>query len=229
MKSQPVIKATALSKKYIMGAHEFYALRNIDLEIKQGEFIAVLGPSGSGKSTLLNLLGGFDRQTDGVITVYGHDLRSLSDKKMSLYRNKTVGFVFQSFHLNPSLTALENVAVPLIYARIKRSLRPEIAQEALNEVSLTDRMHHRPSQLSGGQRQRVSIARAIVNRPQIILADEPTGNLDSASGRRIIELLHKLKDDGYTIIMVTHNSKQAVSADRLIELRDGRIVKDVVQ
>lgn len=221
-----IIKALDIVKRYEMGSTALNALDKVSAEIDKGEFLAILGPSGSGKSTLMNIIGGLDKPEEGSICVRGKDLSELSDREMSLYRNKTVGFVFQSFNLDNNLTALENVMLPLMYAGVKRSLRREIAYEALNSVGLSDRVSHRPSELSGGQSQRVSIARAIVNRPEIILADEPTGNLDTHSGEMIIELLDKLNSEGYTVIMVTHNPNQAKNTNRIIEIQDGKIVRD---
>ncbi len=220
------IKALAVTKFYEMGYSRLSALDRITTTINKGEFIAILGPSGSGKSTLMNLIGGLDLPEQGKIFVKGQDLSKLCDKEMSLYRNKTVGFVFQSFNLDNSLTAIENVMLPLMYAGVSRSKRADIAYEALSNVGLSDRVKHRPSELSGGQRQRVSIARAIVNQPEIILADEPTGNLDTQSGEMVLNLLQELNKKGYTIIMVTHNPLQANYANRVIEICDGKIVRD---
>lgn len=224
--SNSFIKALAVTKYYEMGASKLCALDKITTTIDKGEFLAILGPSGSGKSTLMNLIGGLDLPEEGKIFVKGQDLSKLNDKEMSLYRNKTVGFVFQSFNLDNSLTAMENVILPLMYAGVPRSKREDIAYEALSCVGLSNRVKHRPSELSGGQRQRVSIARAIVNKPEIILADEPTGNLDTHSGEMVINLLQDLNKKGYTIIMVTHNPLQAELANRVIEICDGKIVRD---
>jgi putative ABC transport system ATP-binding protein len=222
----PFIQAIDVTKRYQMGNSTLCALDRVSTDIEKGEFLAVLGPSGSGKSTLMNLLGGLDVPENGNLYVKGKDLSKLSDNEMSSYRNKTVGFVFQSFNLDNSLTAIENVTLPLMYAGIRRSLRKEMAFEALKSVGLSDRINHRPSELSGGQRQRVSIARAIVNRPEIVLADEPTGNLDTHSGEMVMDLLKSLNSEGFTIVMVTHNPVQARLANRVIEIIDGKIVRD---
>lgn len=224
-----IIKAKNVTKCYKTGNNDLYALDDVSLDINSGDFIAILGPSGSGKSTLMNMIGGLDKPDCGDIEIDGYSLKKMNDNAMSKYRNGVIGFVFQSFNLDNSLTALENVMLPLLYARIQRKKRSEKAAYALERVGLADRMTHKPSELSGGQKQRVSVARAIVNNPRIILADEPTGNLDIASGAMVISLLKELNKSGYTIIMVTHNSEQAKAANRVIEICDGRITSDVTE
>lgn len=222
-----IINIEEISKIYRQGSDELKALDHVSLRVSEGEFISILGASGSGKSTLMNIIGGLDKPTSGKVVVEGCDLSRLGDSQMSRYRNKTVGFVFQSFNLDGSLTALENVMLPLVYANVRHEQRRKQAAVALERVGLFDRQKHLPGQLSGGQKQRVSMARAIVNHPKIILADEPTGNLDIKSGRMIIKLLRDLCCAGYTILMVTHNRQQANATDRIIEISDGRIVKDI--
>jgi putative ABC transport system ATP-binding protein len=195
----------------------------VSLEVKAGEFVAIVGPSGSGKSTLMNMIGGLDRPTSGSVIIDGEDISCYKDKKMASFRNQKIGFVFQSFNLEPTMTAIENVMVPLMLSGTPEKLRKDRAAEVLEKLGLADRMKHKPTELSGGQRQRVSIARALVNKPKIILADEPTGNLDSKSGKSVMELLTKLKGQGYTIVMVTHNNSEAFYADRVIKINDGII------
>lgn len=223
---QSIIEISGVSKLYRQGADVVRALDGVSLSVAPGEFVSILGESGSGKSTLMNIIGGLDKPSRGQVLVEGDDLSRMNDRQMSRYRNKTVGFVFQNFNLDGSLTALENVMLPLMYADVRREQRRKQAALALERVGLSDRMHHLPSQLSGGQKQRVSMARAIVNHPKIILADEPTGNLDVKSGRLVILLLRELNSMGYTILMVTHNRQQANTTDRIIEISDGRIIKD---
>ncbi|SNX53965.1 ABC transporter ATP-binding protein [Thermoanaerobacterium sp. RBIITD] len=218
-----MIEVNKVFKFYQMGKEQVAALNGIDLKIRDGEFVAVVGPSGSGKSTLMHLIGGLDKPSGGSIVVDGHDISKLKDKELSKYRNQNIGFVFQSFNLEPSITSLENVMMPLMFAGIGEKKRKEMALHALTLVGLEKRAKHRPTELSGGERQRVSIARAIVNNPSILLADEPTGNLDSKTGLSIINLLKDLKEKGYTIIMVTHNTDDAKKADRIIKIKDGQI------
>ena len=205
---------------------EIRALDDISLTIDRGEFVAVLGESGSGKSTLMNMIGTLDRPDAGRYYFEGENILRYSDRRLSDYRNRVIGFIFQGFHLDNSLTALENVVMPLIYGGIRSSRRQELARQALEEVGLAERMTHRPSQLSGGQKQRVCIARALVSRPKVILADEPTGNLDRKSGALVMDLLTKLWQDGYTVIMVTHNEQQAQRAARILEISDGKVLRD---
>lgn len=207
-----------------MGHDTIYALNNINLNIAQGEFISIIGPSGSGKSTLMHIIGGLDRPTQGQVTVDDQDISSLSDARLSKYRNTQVGFVFQSFNLQPSMTVLENVALPLVFARLSRKERIKKAREVLELVELSDRIRHKPGELSGGQRQRVSIARALITNPKLILADEPTGNLDSSTSAKIIELLKTINyTQQATLIVVTHNNEIARQAPRIISIRDGKI------
>lgn len=220
----PLIELKNITKTYKLGDETIYALHNVDLTINRGEFIAIIGPSGSGKSTLSNIIGGLDRPNEGQVLIEGQDLATVNDKKLSEYRNKYVGFVFQSFNLQPQLTASENVSLPLIFARVGGKERRERAEACLKAVGLGDRMNHLPNQLSGGQRQRVSIARALANEPHLIIADEPTGNLDSQKGKEILDLLEELNKKGATLIVVTHDMAIAHQAHRVLSLHDGKLV-----
>jgi putative ABC transport system ATP-binding protein len=212
-------------KEYKMGEDIVHALRRVNLIVNDGEFMAVVGSSGSGKSTLMHIIGGLDRPTDGRVIVDGDDLGAASEIKLSKYRSEKVGFVFQSFNLQPSLTVLENVALPLVFTRERRSERKSRAEEVLELVGLGDRLKHRPSELSGGQRQRVSIARALINNPKIILADEPTGNLDSKTSEKIVDLLKEINSiRKATVIIVTHDDKIASQAKRIIHISDGGLL-----
>ncbi|HJH47334.1 MAG TPA: ABC transporter ATP-binding protein, partial [Bacteroides fragilis] len=212
-----MITLTSLSKIYRTNEIETVALENVNLKVDRGEFLSIMGPSGCGKSTLLNIMGLLDAPTTGTIEINGTHTEGMKDKELAAFRNKTLGFVFQSFHLINSLNVLDNVELPLLYRRIGSSERRKQAQEVLEKVGLTHRMRHFPTQLSGGQCQRVAIARAIIGNPEIILADEPTGNLDSKMGAEVMELLHRLnKEDGRTIVMVTHNEEQAKQTSRTI-------------
>lgn len=224
--SETFISITGLRKTYKMGSVEVHALDGVDLRIAPNTFCVVMGPSGSGKSTLLHLIGGLDRPTEGQITVAGQQIDSLDENALAVFRRRTVGFIFQSFNLIPSMTAVENVSFPLRFARARRSERRLRAVAALDRVGLSDRALHRPTELSGGQQQRVAIARALVNNPQLILADEPTGNLDTASGASIMELLSELHKSGRTVIVVTHDPRMAKVATRIVHLLDGKIVDD---
>jgi putative ABC transport system ATP-binding protein len=221
-----VILTHHLAREYHMGAEVVHALRGVDIQIKKNEFVAVMGPSGSGKSTLMNLIGCLDTPTNGEYWLNGQKVSDLSDDELARIRNKEIGFVFQTFNLLPRADALHNVELPLIYAGIGAKDRRERAARSLTQVGLGDRMDHRPNELSGGQRQRVAIARALVNAPSILLADEPTGNLDSATGSEIMALFHELHDTGQTIVLVTHEHDIAAHARRQIHLLDGKIARD---
>lgn len=221
-----MIKVDRLNKIYKTGNLELQVLKNISFEVDKGEFVAVIGPSGSGKSTLMNMLGCLDTPTSGDYILDGINVSRLSDNQLADIRNLKIGFVFQSFNLLPKLNALENVELPLIYRGVSARERHERSLEALKLVGLEDRIHHRPSQLSGGQQQRVAIARVLAGNPPIILADEPTGNLDSKSGREVLEILQKLNDGGTTIILITHDMNIASKAKRIIQIMDGEIYMD---
>jgi putative ABC transport system ATP-binding protein len=222
----PVIQTTGLERHYVLGMETVRALRGVDLEIRRNEYVAIMGPSGSGKSTLMNLIGCLDSPTAGEYHLNGQPVARLSEDELARIRNREIGFVFQTFNLLPRSTALENVELPLIYAGIPRQDRRERAAEALESVELGSRMDHRPNELSGGQRQRVAIARALVTRPSILLADEPTGNLDSRTSDDIMMLFDRLHAEGQTIIMVTHEHDIAARAARVVTLRDGKIAAD---
>ena len=218
-----LIELQNVTKTYRLGDEVLNALDNISFAVQPGEFIAITGPSGSGKSTLANIIGGLDRPTGGSVVVDGDDLSRVSDRKMSDYRNSHIGFVFQSFNLQGTQTALENVMLPLIFARMHAKERKQRATECLQAVGLGDRLKHKPGQLSGGQRQRVAIARALAVKPKIIIADEPTGNLDSARGEEIMRLLKDLNKQGITLIIITHDMSIARQAGRTIQIKDGRL------
>ena len=221
-----MIELKGINKIYRTDEIETQALENVNLEVQEGEFLSIMGPSGCGKSTLLNIMGLLDAPTSGTITINGTTTEGMGDKELAAFRNKTLGFVFQSFHLINSLNVLDNVELPLLYRKMSASERTALAKNVLERVGLSHRMRHMPTQLSGGQCQRVAIARAIVGNPEIILADEPTGNLDSKMGAEVMELLHKLnKEDGRTIVMVTHNEDQAKQTSRTVRFFDGRQVQ----
>ncbi len=221
-----MIKVTGIKKIYRTNEIETLALENVNLDVAKGEFVSIMGPSGCGKSTLLNIMGLLDAPSSGKIEINGTSVESMKDKELAAFRNKTLGFVFQSFHLINSLNVIDNVELPLLYRKMAAKERTRLAKEVLDRVGLSHRMRHMPTQLSGGQCQRVAIARAIVGNPEIILADEPTGNLDSKMGAEVMELLHKLnKEDGRTIVMVTHNEEQAKQTSRTIRFFDGRQVQ----
>ena len=227
--SNPLIKITQIKRDFVLGNEMVYVLKGIDLEINKGEYVALMGPSGSGKSTLMNLLGCLDTPTSGHYILNGKDVSKMHDNELAEIRNKEIGFVFQTFNLLPRTTALDNVALPMIYAGFTKSERKERAMKVLQQVNLGDRMDHQPNQLSGGQRQRVAIARALVNSPSIILADEPTGNLDSKTSDEIMKLLDDIHENGNTIILVTHEEEIAAHAKRIIRLRDGMIESDTLK
>ncbi|MFH1941788.1 MAG: ABC transporter ATP-binding protein [bacterium] len=216
-------------KNYQVGLEDVHALRGVDLQINKGEYVSVMGPSGSGKSTLMNILGCLDTPTAGLYKLNKSSVGTMNDDELAEIRNREIGFVFQTFNLLPRATALHNVELPLIYNGTPAAQRKEMAEGSLEKVGLSDRMHHRPNELSGGQRQRVAIARALVNNPSIILADEPTGNLDTRTGDEIMEIFESIHDEGNTIIMVTHEEYIAVHSDRIIRLRDGKVERDEAQ
>lgn len=224
--ASPLIKITNIKRDFILGNEIVYVLKGIDLEINKGEYVALMGPSGSGKSTLMNLLGCLDTPTSGTYILNGKDVSQMHDDELAEIRNKEIGFVFQTFNLLPRTTALANVALPMIYAGYSKSERNARATQVLEQVNLADRMDHQPNQLSGGQRQRVAIARALVNKPSIILADEPTGNLDSKTSVEIMKLFGDIHESGNTVILVTHEEEIAAYAHRVIRLRDGIIESD---
>jgi len=221
-----VIKTYDLWKTYIMGDQEINAVSGVDIEIRRGEYVAIMGPSGSGKSTLMNLIGCLDTPTKGEYFINGNLVSAMTDDELARIRNKEIGFVFQTFNLLPRATALHNVELPLIYAGVPAEERIERAKAALTSVDLERRGHHKPNECSGGQRQRIAVARALVNRPSILLADEPTGNLDTATGNEIMALFERLHQQGNTIILVTHEHDIALHAHRIIFVRDGKVAKD---
>ncbi len=223
-----IISVNDLARTYIMGVEKVHALRNVTLDITKNEYVALMGPSGSGKSTLMNLIGCLDSPTSGEYYLNNQLVSEMSDGELAAVRNKEIGFVFQTFNLLPRLSALDNVALPLVYAGMKRALRIETAENVLEQVGLADRMHHNPNELSGGQRQRVAIARALVNKPSIILADEPTGNLDTKTSLEIMEIFERIHALGNTIILVTHEPDIALYAHREVRLRDGEIETDTI-
>src|ERR671913_625789 len=222
----PLIETRDLWKTYVMGEEEIHALRGVSIQIERGEYVAIMGPSGSGKSTLMNLIGCLDTPSKGSYLLNNKEVASMNDDELARIRNEEIGFVFQTFNLLPRATALHNVELPLIYGGVPSRERQEMATHALGAVDLTDRMMHRPNELSGGQRQRVAIARALVNHPSILLADEPTGALDTATSFEIMNLFERLHEEGNTIILVTHEHDIAARAHRIISIRDGLIEKD---
>ncbi|MEL1247443.1 MULTISPECIES: ABC transporter ATP-binding protein [Flavobacterium] len=226
--ANPLIKITNIKRDFPLGNEIVYVLKGIDLEINKGEYVALMGPSGSGKSTLMNILGCLDTPTSGTYILNGKHVSEMQDDELAGIRNKEIGFVFQTFNLMPRTTALDNVALPMVYAGHSKSERVERATEVLTQVGLNDRMDHKPNQLSGGQRQRVAVARALVNKPSIILADEPTGNLDSKTSVEIMNLFNEIHANGNTVILVTHEEDIAAYAHRIIRLRDGIIESDTI-
>ncbi len=223
---QAIIHLDNIQKSYYMGKQELKVLKGISLDIMKNEYVALMGPSGSGKSTLMNILGCLDSPTGGQYFLNGHDVSEMADNDLADIRNKEIGFVFQQFNLLPRLSAAENVALPLVYAGVARKQRIEMAMEVLKQVDLADRSHHRPNELSGGQCQRVAIARALINNPSIILADEPTGNLDSKTSYEIMQIFSKIQDAGNTIVVVTHEEEIANYSKRIVRLRDGIVESD---
>ena len=223
-----LINLSDIYKIYNVGGEEVRALDGVDLTINNNEYLAIMGPSGSGKSTMMNMIGCLDTPTSGIYHFEGEEVHIMDDAQLASIRNRKIGFVFQTFNLLPKASALHNVEIPLVYANIKKEKRIDMASQALKDVGLGDRMHHKPNELSGGQRQRVAIARALVNNPSIILADEPTGNLDSKSGHEIMEILDNLHSKGNTIILVTHEDDIAKRAKRIIRLFDGKIIEDEI-
>ena len=224
--SQVLLELRGINKDYMQDKTPVPVLKNIHFRVEDGEYVAIMGPSGSGKSTMMNIIGCLDKQTSGSFIFDGVDIADCKDKKLSLIRNKKIGFVFQNFNLMPRQTALENVELPLLYAGVKKSERKRRAKEALIKVGLEDRVKFRPTQLSGGQKQRVAIARAIVNEPRLLLADEPTGALDTKSGEQIMELFSRLNEEGVTIVMITHELEIAKCAKRIMYIRDGELFSD---
>ena len=222
----PLIETRDLWKTYVMGDEEIHALRGVSISIERGEYVAIMGPSGSGKSTLMNLIGCLDTPSKGSYLLNGKQVSQMNDNELARIRNEEIGFVFQTFNLLPRATALRNVELPLVYAGVTAKDRERRAKEALDKVELTSRMTHRPNELSGGQRQRVAIARALVNNPSILLADEPTGNLDSKTGQEIMALFERLHKAGNTIVLVTHEADVAAFAYRTIQIRDGKVEND---
>jgi putative ABC transport system ATP-binding protein len=226
MTQEPLIILKDIGRKYVIGAEVIHAIKSVTLEIMKGEFVALMGPSGSGKSTLMNIMGCLDTPSKGVYILNGKHVSEMSDNELAEVRNEEIGFVFQTFNLLPRSTSLDNVALPLVYAGVNKTERHDRAQKALENVGLGNRVHHKPNELSGGQRQRVAVARALINNPSIILADEPTGNLDSKTSVEIMGLLEEIHAKGNTIILVTHEEDISQHAHRIVRMRDGLVEKD---
>ena len=221
-----VVSLKDVVKTYVMGTNEVHALRGVSFDIKQGEFVSIMGPSGSGKSTCMNMIGCLDRPTSGIVKINGKETARMNEKELSVLRNQTIGFVFQQYHLIPSMNVIENVMLPLKYQKVDRALRAEKAEEVLKAVGLSERMYHKPNELSGGQKQRVAIARAMITKPRILLADEPTGALDSETGKQVMEMFRKInQEQNTTIIIVTHDPGIGKSTKRCIRILDGLIQK----
>ena len=223
-----IIQTTNISRRYVMGEEVIQALKDVTISVNRGEYVAFMGPSGSGKSTLMNIVGCLDTPTSGRYILNNQDVSEMTENELATVRNKEIGFVFQTFNLLPRLSALDNVALPLVYAGMRRSKREEIAEHVMEQVGLADRMYHRPNELSGGRRQRVAIARALVNNPSIILADEPTGNLDTKTSLEIMDIFGKIHAMGNTIILVTHELDISLYAHRVVKLRDGLMESDAL-
>jgi len=228
MSQEPLISITDIGRKYVIGAETIHAIKSVSLQIMKGEFVALMGPSGSGKSTLMNILGCLDTPTRGEYLLNSIRVSQMTEDKLAEVRNKEIGFVFQTFNLLPRSTSLDNVALPLVYAGVNKATRTERAKEALENVGLGNRVHHKPNELSGGQRQRVAVARALINNPSIILADEPTGNLDTKTSIEIMGLMEEIHSRGNTIILVTHEEDIAQHAHRIVRMRDGLIEDDYI-
>ena len=221
-----VVSLVDVVKTYIMGDNEVRALRGVSFDIEQGEFVSIMGPSGSGKSTCMNMIGCLDRPTSGIVKINGRETAKMNEKELSVLRNQTIGFVFQQYHLISSMNVIENVMLPLKYQKVEKSLRYERAEEVLEAVGLTERIHHKPNELSGGQKQRVAIARAMITKPKILLADEPTGALDSETGKQVMEMFRKINgEQNTTVIIVTHDPRIGESTKRCIRILDGQIVE----
>ena len=221
-----VVSLVDVVKTYIMGDNEVHALRGVSFDIDQGEFVSIMGPSGSGKSTCMNMIGCLDRPTSGIVKINGRETAKMNEKELSVLRNQTIGFVFQQYHLISSMNVIENVMLPLKYQKVEKRLRYERAQEVLEAVGLVERIHHKPNELSGGQKQRVAIARAMITKPKILLADEPTGALDSETGKQVMEMFRKINgEQNTTIIIVTHDPRIGESTKRCIRILDGQIVE----
>ena len=226
--SNDIIRLEGITREYVMGSERVLALRGVDLTIARNEYVAIMGPSGSGKSTMMNMLGCLDTPSGGTYWLNGHEVSQMADDDLARVRNREIGFVFQTFNLLPRATALANVELPLVYAGVGTKERKQRAESALERVSLGERMHHKPNELSGGQRQRVAIARALINEPSILLADEPTGNLDSATSEEIMRVFGQLHAQGQTVLVVTHEPEIAAHARRVVVLRDGRVDRDTL-